>query len=240
MDYSYSFFSIEKLDYICSLLSEVNFSVQRQRKFAQFALDFLSHTFIRNDTRSFFFLNNGLNKYENNELLKLVFQSNGVNVYRSSDLYYLLDPVISVDFDEYTLERVLQIRKGWFQPYIISLRRLDEEKRREWYQNRNMHDREECMKNDLINNIDQILHGFNYLIDYGVGDLIFGSDYGVYIVIETKWLNINTGKNEQVSRHNSRNMVEHQVKKYKRHAQEKYNTVKVIGASFTNDAGDPR
>ena len=51
------------------------------------------------------------------------------------------------------------------------------------------------MKNDLINNIDKILHNFNYLInfekyanesnDHEVGDLILGSVYGVYIAIES-------------------------------------------------------
>lgn len=173
-------------------------------------------------------------------LLKSVFQSNDVNA------YLLHRSLVRVDFNEHTLAKVLQICKVWFQPYVKNLRRLDKEKRREWDQNRNTYHPEERMKNDIINNIGKIFPGFNYLIDfewcvnednlhYGVGDLIFGSDYGVYIVIETKWLNTNTGKTAQVSRNISRNKVKYQAITYKQYAQEKL-ALKVIGASATNDA----
>ncbi|CAB4411671.1 unnamed protein product [Rhizophagus irregularis] len=172
-------------------------------------------------------------------LLKLVFQSNDVNAYLFE---YSL---VHVDFNENTLAKVLQICKVWFQPYVRNLKRIDREKRREWDQNKNIYHPEEKMKNYLINNIDKIFPGFNYLVDfewfvnedylhYGAGDLIFGSDYGVYIVIETKWLNTNTGKTAQVSRNIARNKVKYQSITYKKYAQEKF-TLKVIGASVTND-----
>jgi hypothetical protein len=173
-------------------------------------------------------------------LLKLVFQSNDVNAY----LFHR--SLVRVDFNEHTLAIVLQICKVWFQPYLRNLRRLDKEKRREWDQKRNIYHPEERMKNDLINNIDKIFPGFNYLVDfewcvnedyshYGVGDLVFGSDYGVYIVIETKWLNTNAGKTAQVSRNIARNKVKYQATTYKQFAQEKF-ALKVIGASVTNDS----
>ncbi|CAB4398871.1 unnamed protein product [Rhizophagus irregularis] len=173
------------------------------------------------------------------KLLKLVFQSNDVNA------HLLHHSLVRVDFNENTLANVLQICKVWFQPYVRNLKRTDREKRREWDQNKNIYHPEEKMKNYLINNIDKIFPGFNYLVDfewcvnedylhYGIGDLIFGSDYGVYIVIETKWLNTNTGKTAQVSRNIARNKVKYQSITYKKYAQEKF-ALKVIGASFTND-----
>ncbi|CAG8577777.1 9443_t:CDS:2 [Rhizophagus irregularis] len=150
------------------------------------------------------------------KLLKLVFQSNDVNA------HLLHHSLVRVDFNENTLANVLKICK-----------------------NKNIYHPEEKMKNYLINNIDKIFPGFNYLVDfewcvnedylhYGIGDLIFGSDYGVYIVIETKWLNTNTGKTAQVSRNIARNKVKYQSITYKKYAQEKF-ALKVIGASVTND-----
>ncbi|CAB4412204.1 unnamed protein product [Rhizophagus irregularis] len=153
-------------------------------------------------------------------LLKLVFQSNDVNAYLFE---YSL---VHVDFNENTLAKVLQICKVWFQPYVRNLKRIDREKRREWDQNKNIYHPEEKMKNYLINNIDKI---FPVLII-----LLISNDYGVYIVIETKWLNTNTGKTAQVSRNIARNKVKYQSITYKKYAQEKF-TLKVIGASVTND-----
>src|SRR5436190_1500489 len=61
-------------------------------------------------------------------------------------------------------------------------------------------------KNYLIKNINEIVPGFKYFVDFQwefnefnegnnvaydnnrIGDLIFGSDYGIYLVIETCWL----------------------------------------------------
>ncbi|PKK70768.1 hypothetical protein RhiirC2_779254 [Rhizophagus irregularis] len=109
-----------------------------------------------------------------------------------------------------------------------------------------MNNQVDNMKNGLINNIGQILPGFNYLIDFnwdvyenhrhhGVGDLVFGSDYGVIIVIETKWFNTDTLSKAQV---NARKKARNRVRKYRGCAQKKFIAVKAIGAVFTNDTGN--
>jgi hypothetical protein len=230
------------MDYIRSFFFEVNINDERQNEFIlDICKKLLSYSYTNN--YSFVIQYNGLNHFEIDELLKLVFQSNDIDVCRSSNSYI----VVNFIYEHYTLERVLQICKVWYQPYIKHLRRLDKEKRSEWYQNSNLNHPEERMKDNIIDNIDKIFPGFNYLIDfdwnvnenyphYGVGDLVFASDYGVYIVIETKWLSTNIGKNAQISRNNSRKKVKNQAENYRRYAQEKFTTQKVIGASFTNDA----
>ncbi len=103
------------------------------------------------------------------------------------------------------------------------------------------------MKNDIINKIEEILPGFSYLVDfewvtgqedYGVGDLIFGSDYGVYVIIETKWLNImNPEQRARIARNQARNNINYQAIIFKQFAEEKFknDAIKVIGASYTND-----
>ncbi|RIA80460.1 hypothetical protein C1645_866802 [Glomus cerebriforme] len=230
------------MDFFCSFFFNVDINDERQRTFILgICSKILSHPFrITNSSLHLetynFHVHNCFNQFEIDKLLQEAFQSNNVYVYRSYSSIY-------VDFKIDTLNNVLPICKQWFQPSIKSLVRLDEEKRRLWNQNFNGNHSEEIMKNDLINNIDIILPGFNYLIDfewkanesyyhYGVGDLIFGSDYGVYIVIETKWLNMNSGKS--VARNHARNEVKTQAKRYRQFAQEKF-TVKVIGSSYTND-----
>jgi len=230
------------MDYICSFFFNVNIYDERQRTFVlKTCSKILSYPF--SEPNSSLSLGNeyyGHNRFEIDVLLNAVFKSNHVNVYRSCY------SSICIDFKSDTLARVLPICKEWFQPSIKSLKRLDKEKRRSWVQNYNGSHSEERMKNDLINNIDKILPGFNYLVDfewdvnenyhhYGVGDLIFGSKYGVYISIETKWLNTNSGKSARASRNYARNEVKTQAERYRRLAQDKF-MVKVIGASYTNDA----
>ncbi|CAG8577741.1 uncharacterized protein OCT59_025503 [Rhizophagus irregularis] len=223
-------------DYIRSIFFKVNINNERQRTFV---LN-LCTKFLSSDTRSFGIQSNDLSRFEIDELYKLVFRSNDVKMYFSPNSF------ITFNIIQYSLASILPICKVWFQPYVESLRRLDKEKRREWNQNSNMNNQVDNMKNDLINNIGQILPGFNYLIDFNwdvyenhrhheVGDLVFGSDYGVIIVIETKWFNTDTLSKAQV---NARKKARNRVRKYRGYAQEKFIAVKAIGAVFTNDTGN--
>ncbi|RHZ65296.1 hypothetical protein Glove_318g66 [Diversispora epigaea] len=125
---------------------------------------------------------------------------------------------------------------------------IDKTKRMEWknfYEN-SIHS-EDALKNDLINQIDRICPGFKYLIDFewevekgysnkGKGDLIFGSDYGVYLIIETKFLHPGSGRNARVHKHDARHKVREQAKRYREYATERFGIeAKVIGATFTNE-----
>ncbi|RIA85796.1 hypothetical protein C1645_830239 [Glomus cerebriforme] len=224
------------MDYLWSFFFKVNINDRRQRIFVlTICSKILSHpseetTFSLYLENDYFYGQNCLNQFEIDKLLQKAFQSNNVYVYRS--------PLsICVDFKEDTIKNVLRIYKQWFQPSINSLIRLDEKKRREWNQNHNINNPEDNMKNDLIKNINKIVPGFNYLIDhpYGAGDLIFGSDYGVYVAIETKQLmNFGTGRSVQVAESYVKNEVKNQAKVYKQIVQEKF-MVKVIGVSYTNE-----
>src|ERR1051325_2766965 len=94
-----------------------------------------------------------------------------------------------------------------------------------------------------IQNINEIVPGFKYLIDFqwefdnNTGDLIFGSDYGIYLVIESKWLNVNTGTRAERSRNDARTNVKDRARRFNQLAIAKYgnDAIKVIGASYTND-----
>ncbi|RHZ86405.1 hypothetical protein Glove_51g38 [Diversispora epigaea] len=128
---------------------------------------------------------------------------------------------------------------------------LDKNKRNEWkifYEN-SIHP-EDDVKNVLINQTNRICPGFKYLMDFewevekghaneGKGDLIFGSDYGIYLIIETKFLHPGSGKTAQVSRHNAKHKVKEQAKRYRELATEIFKGLgvefKVIGATFTNE-----
>jgi hypothetical protein len=217
------------LDSIWPFSFRVNINDERQRTFV---LN-LCTKFLSSNTSSFGIQSNGLSRFEIDELFKLVFQSIDIKLYFSQNSF------ISVNIIRYSLASILPICKVWFQPYVEGLRRLDKEKRREWNQNSNINNPKESMNNDLINNIGQILPGFNYLIDFNWdayekhrGDLVLGSDYGVIIVIETKWFNNDTlNKTKANARKNARN----RIRKYRSYAQEKFIAVKAIGAIFTND-----
>ncbi|CAI2169996.1 14158_t:CDS:10 [Funneliformis geosporum] len=176
-------------------------------------------------------------RYFIDQLLQEAFRSNNVKVTQRFYTY------IYVDYKKGdTLRNTLMISKTWFQPFIKRLKKVDEEKRMEWKLNHNSYNSEDVVKNYLIDNIDKILPGFHYLVDfewcvkkgyhhcehYEVGDLVFGSEHGVYIIIETKRLNTNSTRNI------SRSKVKKQVKKYKEFEKDKF-VIKVIEASYTND-----
>ncbi|RHZ45600.1 hypothetical protein Glove_668g23 [Diversispora epigaea] len=103
------------------------------------------------------------------------------------------------------------------------------------------------LKDYLIDRIDGICPGFKYLIDFdwevekgysnkGKGDLIFGSDDGVYLIIETKFLHPGSGRNARVHRHDNKRKAKEQAKKYREHATFRFGVeAKVIGATFTNE-----
>ncbi|CAG8505776.1 6156_t:CDS:2 [Acaulospora morrowiae] len=124
------------------------------------------------------------------------------------------------------------------------------DKREEWknfYKYSNPKHPEDEVKNVLIDRIDVICPGFEYLVDFdwevergysnkGKGDLIFGSDCGVYLIVETKSLHPGSGRTAQVSRHNSRHKVKEQANRYREIAIRRFGiNAKVIGATFTNE-----
>ncbi|GBB96812.1 hypothetical protein RclHR1_02840009 [Rhizophagus clarus] len=73
----------------------------------------------------------------------------------------------------------------------------------------------------------------------GVGDLVFGSDYGIYLVLETKLLNNNQGEIAEKQRIEGIISVKERARKFKELAKKKFNDHKVIGVSYTNDKKEP-
>ena len=137
----------------------------------------------------------------------------------------------------------MPICKQWFSPCMVNLLSLDTKGRNEWFQNYDLDHTEDKWKNHLIHNINEVVPGFKYLVDFqwefenNVGDLIFGSDYGIYLVIESSWLNMNTGPRAERSRIEAGINVKDRARRFKQLAIAKYgnDAIKIIGASYTND-----
>ncbi|RIA88628.1 hypothetical protein C1645_774559, partial [Glomus cerebriforme] len=119
-----------------------------------------------------------------------------------------------------------------------------------WKSNYDMHHTEGKWRNDIIENINFNLPGFKYLVNFHwrynndegsysvddeIGDLIFGSDYGIYLVFEAKWLNLNSGIIAESYRKDDKIKVKECALKYRELARKRFNDNKVIGVSFTND-----
>ncbi|RIA88626.1 hypothetical protein C1645_739262 [Glomus cerebriforme] len=188
-------------------------------------------------------------------LLQEEFQRNNVRVMNR----YILNDIpnqlytrqLYIDYDKNTLKNIIPICKNWFKPLVDNLKDVDKRKRSEWIQNYDKNNSVEELKTRLINDdvndkFIKIIPGFKYLvhIQWEFNDdiddnngLIFGSDYGVYLVVETKWLNMNYGKHAQSSRNNARSEVKERAQRFKQFAIAKYKNeaIKVIGATYTND-----
>jgi hypothetical protein len=139
----------------------------------------------------------------------------------------------------------MPICKKWVKSYIVNLLYIDNKARREWNQNYDTYHTIDRWKNNILK-INEIVPGFKYFIDIQweldddnnvinsnrIGDLIFGSDYGIYLVVETCWLNLSSGSRAEKSRTD-----DSESSKFKQFATAKYENeaIKVIGASYTND-----
>ncbi|CAI2177437.1 552_t:CDS:2 [Funneliformis geosporum] len=215
------------MDYFWSFFFYVDVYDEKKRKFVlDICSKLLSHPFELVNSS----LDLGHHHYDCSfidQLLLEAFRSRNVNVTHQfySNIY--------VDYKKDTLRSALLINRTWVKPFIQRLKRLDEEKRMEWKQKYNNSPHSihsiDGEKNHLINNIDKILPGFNYLIDFELF-VIFGSKYGVYIMIETK----KHDKNARLSRNVARNNFKNQAKKFKQFAKEEF-IVKVIEAYYTNE-----
>src|SRR5581483_4771099 len=118
---------------------------------------------------------------------------------------------------------------------------IDKRKRKVWNEFYASSDHpEDVVKDHLINKIHKIYPGFKYLIDFkwedegytdkGRGNLIFGSDYGIHLIIET--MALHTG-NEGAAQ----DKVKIQATRYREYAAKNFGSEsKVIGATciFTN------
>ncbi|CAG8552944.1 10324_t:CDS:2 [Paraglomus brasilianum] len=133
---------------------------------------------------------------------------------------------------------------------VSYLQRIDKEKRKCWKERYACSDHpEDVLRNDLINRIHTMYPEFKYLRDFEwkvdngfsnrqKGELIFGSDYGIYLIIETKYLNLGTDETAQVFTQNDQLIsVREQARKYKEIAAKRFcaEAVKIIGATFTNE-----
>ncbi|CAG8667943.1 19150_t:CDS:2 [Rhizophagus irregularis] len=176
-----------------------------------------------------------------------VFQKNNVRVVNR----YILNDVqnrlytrqLYIEYDKDTLKNIIPICKSWFTPLISDLKKIDKEKRNEWTQNHDINNSAEGLKSLLINSPITTIPGFNYLIDIHwdnedrKNSLIFGSDYGIYLTVETQWLNMNHGQRAKRLRDDARIDVKERARRLKEFAIAKYGNVaiKIIGASYTND-----
>lgn len=176
-----------------------------------------------------------------------VFQKNNVSVvnrYTLNDVQSrLYTRQLYIDYYKDTLKNIIPICKRWFTPLISDLKKIDEEKRSEWSQNNDINNSAEELKRILINRPIETIPGFNYLIDIQwdnedrKNSLIFGSDYGIYLAVETKWLNMNCGQRAKKLRNDAIIDVKERARRLKELAIAKYGNVaiKIIGASYTND-----
>ncbi|GBC43272.2 hypothetical protein GLOIN_2v1510252 [Rhizophagus irregularis DAOM 181602=DAOM 197198] len=154
-------------------------------------------------------------------------------------------------------ERIMPIIKDWYKPFVNELQNQHNVKVKEWKENYDIDHSEDILRNRIIDNINDLLPGFNYFVDFKwsynddndnnysvceneIGDLIFRSDYGgIYLVIETKWLNNNHGDKAKKARIDGINDVKERTLKYKELAKKRFNDI-VIGISYTNEKGkDP-
>ncbi|GES95752.1 hypothetical protein GLOIN_2v1510133 [Rhizophagus clarus] len=94
---------------------------------------------------------------------------------------------------------------------------IDKEKRNKWTQNDDINDSEGGLKRLLISIIG-----------------IFGSDYGVYLIFETKWLLMNCGQLAKRLRNDARINVKERARRLKEFTITKYRNG-IVGASYTND-----
>jgi hypothetical protein len=183
------------------------------------------------------------------KLFEDVFRKNNIkftNRYALSDVKnQLYTRKLYIEYDKMTLKNIIPICKRLFTPLIDDLKKIDKEKRNDWAQNNDINNPEEGLKRLLINPIGltMVIPGFNYLVDIlwdnedHKNGLIFGSDYGIYLTVETQWLNPNCGQRAKRLRNDARINVKERARRLKGFAIAKYgnDAIKIIGASYTND-----
>jgi hypothetical protein len=139
------------------------------------------------------------------------------------------------------IKDLLKISREWYDSFIKYLQKINGQKRNIWSSEG------ELQRQQLLRNLRKYLPGFEYLLEYSwklydddnchEGDFIFASDYGIFIVVEVKWLNLRNEHNLRKSENVSRNDVRTQVSKYKNIALENFSGkyIAVLGATFTNN-----
>ncbi|RGB30437.1 hypothetical protein C1646_817931 [Rhizophagus diaphanus] len=187
------------------------------------------------------------------KLLQKVFGENDINIMchvtkaNSKMEFY-------VNYDKNIVERIMPIIKDWYKPFVNELQNQHNVKIKEWKENYDIDHSEDILRNSIIDNIKDLLPGFNYFVDFKwsynddndnnysiceneIGDLVFRSEYGgIYLVIETKWLNNNHGDKAKKARIDGINEVKERTLKYKELAKKRFNDI-VIGISYTNEKG---
>lgn len=155
------------------------------------------------------------------------------------------------EVDQPLIEKLLLISRKWYSPFTEYLQKIH---KYQWRKSKTSSTlitpdaMERKLKRHLITNTDKYIPGFKYLFQndwqvidnqsqYGQGDLIFASDYGVLLVVEVKYLTPIQSKTKRKGRNMRRNLVKEQAEKYKFKAMEKFlnMNVAVIGAYFINE-----
>ncbi|CAG8547893.1 1846_t:CDS:2, partial [Acaulospora morrowiae] len=145
------------------------------------------------------------------------------------------------------LENILRISHKWYHPFTGYLKSQHKQQRQRFSKFVDINPMEQKLKRQLIFGTNKFIPGFKYLFQnewyfvdnqsqFGQGDLIFASDFGVLMVVEVKNLNTGHGKQKKISRKISRRAVKMQAERYKQMAIEKFENMNVIviGAYFTN------
>ncbi|CAG8663921.1 14322_t:CDS:2 [Funneliformis mosseae] len=177
----------------------------------------LSHPYRQIDSSSLLHL--GYHSYSNNEFDNLIQKT------FNSKKFINHENSIYIKYQRNTLKTILPVCKRWFQPLKNDLKNFNETRRGEY-------DEYFPRDNRLINKIGEIQPGFNYLIDFDHVkgcELIFGSDYGIYISITTQ---SNTS-----FRNNVRYSEMQEAHQRKQFAEKKYlnSAIRVLKATYTRN-----
>ncbi|RHZ70850.1 hypothetical protein Glove_265g12 [Diversispora epigaea] len=155
------------------------------------------------------------------------------------------------EIDQQLIENLLLISRKWYYPFTEYLQKLHKSQWQKFNTSSLLFTTdmmERKLKRQLITDTNKYIPGFKYLFQndwqvidkqsqYGQGDLIFASDYGILLVVEVKYLNPTQSKSKRRGRNMRRNFVKEQTEKYKFKAMEKFlnMNVAVIGAYFINE-----
>ncbi|CAG8456148.1 282_t:CDS:1 [Diversispora eburnea] len=155
------------------------------------------------------------------------------------------------EIDQPLIENLLLISRKWYYPFTEYLQKLHKSQWQKFNTSSLLFTTdimERKLKRQLITNTNKYIPGFKYLFQndwqvidkqsqYGQGDLIFASDYGILLVVEVKYLNPKQSRSTRKGRNMRRNFVKEQTEKYKFKAMEKFLNVNVavIGAYFINE-----
>ncbi|CAG8453785.1 uncharacterized protein OCT59_028115 [Rhizophagus irregularis] len=159
---------------------------------------------------------------------------------------------IGFKWDEFNndslIKNILKISREWYYNFTKYFQKIDDQKRdigtfnsfNPDLNNKNEDELKQC----LLDNLKNYLLGFEYLIDYSwnlydnyEGNFIFASNSGIFIVVETKYLNVKKNEYNDISISSLNNDVKDQSLKYKDKVAMEFNGkyITLLGATLICD-----